>query len=129
MNHNNITSSSVIQYRDPQHHKQDDLRAYLVKELKDNNAFWSYSDVENSIVDDDTLIEKTLRYLDLDEIKILFEMFNEKDIKRVWLERLVPQGDYLYSLNKFIAWYYFKAKRPGQYVKTMETKYINKRFA
>lgn len=122
------TSSNMTQYSDAQ--QQDSApRTYLVKELRDNNVFWSYSDVENSAIDDDTLIEKTLRYLDIDEINILFEMFSEKDIKRVWLERLVPQGDYLYTLNKFIAWYYFKAKRPGQYVKAMETKYINKRFA
>lgn len=118
----------MTQYSDAQQ-QGSAPRAYLVKELRDNNVFWSYSDVENSAIDDDTLIEKTLRYLDIDEINILFEMFSEKDIKRVWLERLVPQGDYLYTLNKFIAWYYFKAKRPGQYVKAMETKYINKRFA
>lgn len=118
----------MIRYTDAR--QQDSSpRAYLIKELRDNNVFWSYSDVKNSDIDDDTLIEKTLRYLDLDEIKILFEMFSEKNIKRVWLERLVIQGDYLYTLNKFIAWYYFKAKRPGQYVKAMETKYINKRFA
>lgn len=67
-------------------------RAYLVKELKDNNAFWSYSDVDESSVDDATLIEKTLRYLDLNEIKKLFELFSEKEKNTIHLKKTKPHS-------------------------------------
>lgn len=100
----------------------------LIQKLKAENCFWSFS--ENSIKDvpDDILIEKTLVYLDLPEIDSLFQLFSFKKIKRVWLEQLVPQGEYLYSLNRFLAWYYFHVKRPDQYLKAMTTRHFNKMF-
>lgn len=100
----------------------------LIQKLKAENCFWSFS--ENSIKDvpDDILIEKTLVYLDLPEIDSLFQLFSFKKIKRVWLEQLVPQGEYLYSLNRFLAWYYFHIKRPDQYLKAMTTRHFNKMF-
>lgn len=39
---------------------------------------------------------------------------------------LLPQGEYLYTLNRFLAWYYFRVKNPDTYMKTMETRYFNK---
>ena len=72
--------------------------------------------------------KKTLVYLDLDEIKVLFELYGKQKVKRVWLERLVPQGDYLYTLNRFFAWFYFRVKKPEMYVKSMETRILNRRM-
>lgn len=51
-----------------------------------------------------------MRYLDLPEIKQLFVIYPAKKIKSAWREILVPEGEYLYTLNRFFAWYYFKAK-------------------
>lgn len=50
-------------------------------------------------------------------------------IKQVWLDYLVPQAEYLYTLNRFFAWYYFKAKKPDAYIKSMATRHLNKMFA
>lgn len=104
-------------------------RAQLIESLIANHAFWSYDNVSKEMVNDEMLISKTLQHLDMQDINQLFKIFPVKKIKKVWLDALVPQGEYLYALNKFLAWYYFGAKRPGQYVKAMETRYINRQFA
>lgn len=101
----------------------------LADKLRQEHCFWSFE--PNSIKDipDDILIEKTLRHLDLPEIDMLFTIYPYKTIKQVWMEQLVPQGDYLYTLNRFLAWYYFKAKNPDAYIKSMATRQFNKLYA
>lgn len=104
-------------------------RHSLIEKLREEKCFWSYAtDFAESDVPDDIIIEKTLIYLDLDEIKALFELYGKQKVKRIWLERLVPQGDYLYTLNRFFAWFYFKAKHPDTYIKSMETRILNRRI-
>ncbi|MBO7597826.1 MAG: hypothetical protein J6T70_12365 [Bacteroidales bacterium] len=101
----------------------------MIEKLKEENRFWSYAPgFADSDVPDDIIIEKTLVYLDLDEIRMLFELYGKQKVKHVWLERLVPQGDYLYSLNRFFAWFYFRVKKPDMYVKSMETRILNRRL-
>lgn len=104
---------------------KDSIKADLVEKLKQEHCFWSFH--ENSIKDvpDSILIEKTLLYLDIEEIKQLFVVYSFKKIKQIWLKSLVPQGAYLYTLNRFLAWYFFKAKKPDAYLKNMETRYFN----
>ena len=98
----------------------------LVQKLKNEHCFWSYTEDSINHVPDDILIEKTLVYLDLPEIDKLFLLYPRKKIKSVWLENMLPQGDYLYSLNRFLAWYYFGIKKPDQYLKAMTTRHFNK---
>jgi len=104
----------------------DALRYSLVQKPKDEHCLWSFNDVSASDIPDDVLIEKVLVYLDLPEIDALFQMFPYKKVKSAWLEHLVPQGDYYYTLNRFLSWYYFKAKRPDAYIKAMATRHFNK---
>ena len=108
---------------------RDVVKQELLAKLKQEHCFWSYN--ENSIKDipDDMLIEKTLLHLDLEEINQLFLIYPFKKIKRVWLDYLVPQAEYLYTLNRFFAWYYFKAKKPDAYIKSMANRHLNKMFA
>lgn len=101
-------------------------REYLVNLLLQECRFWSYDTSKIQDIPDDILIEKVLIYLDLAEIDLLFKQFPYQKIKRVWLDRLIPQEEYLYSLNRFFAWYYFKAKRPDAYIKSMATRHLNK---
>jgi len=105
-----------------------DIKRGLLERLKKENAFWSYAPESISLesVGDDQLIAYTMRYLDLDEIKQLFQIFSIKKIKDAWKNLLVPEGEYLYTLNRFFAWYYFKAKRPDTYLKSIQTRYTNK---
>ncbi len=65
----------------------------------------------------------------MDDIDKLFDLFPYQKVKKAWIENVVVQGDLYFVLNKFFAWYYFHAKRPGAYVKAMATRQLNKRLA
>lgn len=107
--------------------KIKEIKSGLLEDLKKENAFWSYDreTVKLENLGDEQLIALTMRYLDLEEIKQLFSIFPYRKIKEAWKRLLVPEGEYLYTLNRFFAWYYFKAKRPDAYLKMLETKRIN----
>lgn len=108
--------------------KANYIKRELLKQLKEEHAFWSYDaesiNIEN--INDDQLIALTMRHLDLPEIKQLFSIFSFKKIKMAWQRILVPESDYLYTLNRFFAWYYFKAKNPDAYLKSLITRHLNK---
>ncbi len=106
------------------------IKYSLLAKLKEENAFWSYEpdSITLSRINDDMLIAMTMRYLDLEEIKQLFQIFPYNRIKAAWKKLLVPEGEYLYTLNRFFAWYYFKAKKPDAYLKSLQTRYFNANF-
>lgn len=103
------------------------LRLHLFEQLKREHAFWSYDpeSVSPDRISDDQLFALTMRHLDLDDINAMFATFPYKAIKKSWLANLVPEGDYLHNLNYLLALKYFKVKRPSQYLKSMETRYLN----
>lgn len=102
------------------------VKSDLLAKLKQEHCFWSYNEESVKEISDEMLIEKTLLYLDLEEIDQLFTIFPYKKIKKVWLDYLIPQEEYLYTLNRFFAWYYFKAKAPDKYIKSMATRHFNR---
>ena len=77
-------------------------------------------------ISDEALIEHVLLYLDIEDIDKLFPLFGYKKVKRVWLDRVAPQGAMFRPYNILYAWYYFGAKRPEAYVKSIETRHINR---
>lgn len=103
------------------------LKALLIEKLNQEGAFWSYKggSITAENIDDDNLIAWTLRYLDLDEIELLFTLYSKAKVKSAWRKLLVPEGEYLYTLNRFFAWYYFGAKHPDSYLKSLETRHLN----
>lgn len=107
--------------------KATSIKRELLDQLKEEHAFWSYNSDSISLtdMDDDLLISLTMRYLDLPDIRRLFEIFPTKKIKNAWKKYLVPEGDFLYTLNRFFAWYYFNAKRPDSYLKSLQTRHLN----
>lgn len=111
--------------------KRRAVKESLLRMLKKDKAFWSYSNESVTIdsIGDDQLIAFTMRYLDLEEIKLLFCLYSKVKIKSAWKRLLVPEGKYLYTLNRFFAWYYFKAKNPDAYLKTLETRHLNRIIA
>lgn len=117
----------IIKHKD----RINEIKSTLLEHLKAENAFWSYAPESISIenIRDDQLIALTMRYLDLDDIKQLFSIFSFKKIKDSWKNLLVPEGDYLYTLNRFFAWYYFKAKNPDSYLKSLQTRHYNAMFS
>jgi len=101
------------------------IRKGLIKRLKDEHRFWSHDTDSITDVSDDILIEKSLIYLDLEDIDKLFQILPYNTIKKSWKENVIPLGARYYSLNRFLAWYYFNIKNPGKYVRTMTTLHIN----
>lgn len=107
----------------------DAVKQELLAKLKQEHCFWSYNAGSIQDIPDDILIEKTLLHLDLEDINLLFQIYPFKKIKQVWLDYLIPQEEYLYTLNRFFAWYYFKMKKPDVYIKSMATRHFNKMLA
>lgn len=103
-----------------------DIRSLLLRKLKKENCFWSYDVSKIDAISDESLIEHVLLYLDIADINKLFSLFGYKKVKRVWLERVAPQGEMFRQYNILYAWYYFGAKRPEAYVKSIETRHMNR---
>jgi hypothetical protein len=108
--------------------QNQELKLYLIKRLKQANAFWSYNVEAIKDVPDNLLVELVMLHLDLDDIDKLFELYSFKKVKDAWIKNLVAQGERYYILNRFLAWYYFHVKRPGSYVKAMATRELNKKL-
>ena len=107
----------------------EEVRSDLFRKLKNENCFWSYDLSKMDDISDEALIEHVMIYLDIEDINKLFIIFRYKKVKRVWLDRVVPQGEMYRPYNILYAWYYFGAKRPEAYVKSIETRHINKILA
>lgn len=103
------------------------VKANLLSRLKEEKAFWSYDQDAIAVtnISEEILIAQTMRYLDLPEIKQLLSIFSFKKIKAAWIKLLIPEGEYLATLNRFFAWYYFKAKNPDSHLKSLNTRYLN----
>jgi len=106
----------------------NEIKRYLEKKLISENSFWSFDKTSCKNLSDWNLIKYVLIRLDLDDIKYLFQLYPKTKIKQVWLQELVPQGDYLLAMNICFALLFFDAKRPRQYVKTMETIMLKKKL-
>ena len=108
---------------------KDNVRQQLFRKLKKENCFWSYDISKMKSISDEALIEHVMLYLDIEDIDKLFPLFGFKKVKRVWLDRVAPQGEMFRPFIILYAWYYFGAKRPEAYVKSIETRYINRVMA
>jgi hypothetical protein len=108
-------------------HSKGDIKQYLEKRLVEENSFWSFEKLSCQNLSDWNLIKYVLLRLDLDDIKYLFQLYPKKKIKQVWLQELVPQGDFLLAMNICFALLYFNARKPRQYVKSMETRILKNR--
>lgn len=105
---------------------KEEIKAYLVECLLNENAFWSYEKESCERISDYSLVKYTLRHLDLDEIDLLFNIYPKRYVKNIWLNELVPQGDYLKNMNICFAVVYFNIKHPISYLKRMETYKLNR---
>ena len=108
---------------------KDNVRQQLFRKLKKENCFWSYDVSKMKSISDEALIEHVMLYLDIEDIDKLFPLFGFKKVKRVWLDRVAPQGEMFRPFNILYAWYYFGTKRPEAYVKSIETRHINRIMA
>ena len=108
---------------------KEDARKQLFRKQKKENCFWSYDVSKMMSISDESLIEHVLLYLDIEDINQLFQLFGYKKVKRVWLDRVAPQGEMFRPYNILYAWYYFGANRPEAYVKSIENRHVNRIMA
>ncbi|HRZ96426.1 MAG TPA: hypothetical protein P5084_02640 [Paludibacter sp.] len=98
----------------------------LSRKLIESNRFWSNDINLSEDIPDDILIEKSLIFLDIDDINQLFKLYSHSKIKKVWLDRMVVQGDYYKKLNRLIAWMYFDIKNPDKYINRVVNEHYKK---
>lgn len=92
-----------------------DEKMMIMKKIKDNGGFWSYSGIPEHM-DDDSVIEASLVHLDLEDLPLLFGIWSKAHIKKVWKERLVSQGKRMNILNYILAVKLFAINNPDKYI-------------
>ena len=102
----------------------EDLHKVLISKLEQEQAFWSYSNVDKSKISDDELIAKVLLHLDIDDIFKLFKIYPKRTIQNVWKDKLVAQDPLYHGLNRLYALLFFNIKHPDKYIR----EFNNKRF-
>lgn len=124
----NLKQGTLVRMQDDEriHRHIESIRKSLCTKLLDNKTFLSYSDVTEETISDGDLIEKTFIHLDMDDIKLLFELFPMRFVRRVWEDRMAGQGAYLYSLNMMIAQYYFNIRNPKAFLHKKELEQVKK---
>lgn len=86
---------------------------------------WSYDASVASDISDSILIEHTLIYADVDQIKELFLIFSKEKIKRVWDNKIIPDNRYI-RLNYYLGKFFFNIKDVQTYID--EKSIINSRY-
>lgn len=86
--------------------KKRELSQYLF----DKGALWSYKKNRRAILHDKELIVTSLSYLELEEMDMLFDIFPYEEVRRVWIEEMVPNDQYYGILNKMLAYLFFGVK-------------------
>ncbi|MCD4769475.1 MAG: hypothetical protein K8R35_04845 [Bacteroidales bacterium] len=105
---------------------KDHIREELIQELLRNRIFWSYKRPKPESIHDDILIEKTLIYLDIEDINKLFYLYPESLIKKIWNEKVVILDAQYRSMNLLLASLYFNVKNPQNYLNRHLDKHYKK---
>jgi hypothetical protein len=79
----------------------------LTQYLDDMGALWSYRIELDTILSDRELIVKSLTYLELEEMDLLFDIFPYETVRDVWIKEMLP-SDYDIILNKILAYLIFE---------------------
>ncbi|MES2139756.1 MAG: hypothetical protein V4511_08595 [Bacteroidota bacterium] len=86
----------------------------LYSKLKKQNIFWSYD--TSSVLSDKVIIEQTLIYADVEDIKSLFLIYDLSEIKQVWDQQIVPDMRY-FKLNYYLGKLFFNISNINTYLK------------
>ena len=86
-----------------------------MEDLFERRVFWSWHEPDPASISDEWLVEKVLVYSDLETIYLLFDLYDEAYIRKVWEKRLLPD-DRLSSLNILYAFLLFHIDNPEHYI-------------
>lgn len=88
----------------------------LTQYLDDMGALWSYRIELDTILSDRELIVKSLTYLELEEMDLLFDIFPYETVRDVWIKEMLP-SDYNIILNKILAYLIFEVDNFNEFRK------------
>jgi len=120
-NYLNLSSVSVSKI-----YKKYREKNALFNKLRDKGIFWSYSrEITYEQAGEKLLIEYLLKYGDLDDIKLGFELFGKRVMKRVWEERLKSDQRFI-KLNLMIARVFLGMDVESDYFKEVKNARLEK---
>lgn len=95
-----------------------DYKQHIVNILRKRGYLWSYN--SSAIINDETIIEKSLTHLEFEEIPKLIDYYGYRKVKQIWKQKMLPQGKYLETLNWLLAVLFFKENNPDKLIKKYE---------
>jgi len=97
-------------------------RQSFLRELIDQNFFWSYDLNPSSVVKEELVIEHVLKFGDVPYLKKLFEFYDFNKIKEVWMEELAPDKRYR-KLNTYLGKFFFKIEDIDEFLNSKIVEY------
>jgi len=89
----------------------------LFERLRDKGVFWSYSkEIQYEDLPEDIVIEYLLKYGDFDDIKLGFELFGKRVMKKVWEVKLKSDRSFI-KTNLMLARVFFGMDVESDYFK------------
>jgi hypothetical protein len=93
------------------------LKENLFRKLRDKGLFWSYrKDLRYEEAGGKLLIEHCLKYADFDDIKLCFDLFGKRMVKKVWEQRMKSDGRFI-KTNLMLARLFFGMNVESNYFK------------
>lgn len=84
--------------------------------LWEKGILWPYDQSKAHQLPESIIIEHTLLYGDVGELKLLFILFEQIDIRKVWEDKLAPQKRY-HKLNTYLATFFFRIPETQKFLK------------
>jgi len=91
-------------------------KASIVKKLKTQVFFWSYTIENPDAVPDEILIEEVLRYGDVEDIQWAFAFYGRSEVFKIWKKHLIPD-DRIYRHNYYLSRVFFDINEPHEFLK------------
>lgn len=91
------------------------VRRKIYEKLKRQGYLWSEG---NNVISDDVLIQKSLQFLEFEELNEMINFFGYDNVRNVWIRDMVTQGSYLETLNWLLALFFFHIEDPDAFLNT-----------
>ena len=83
-----------------------ETKASLALHLSNQGYLWCYDPQKIKYLSDEIIIEHTLKYADIPELKALFTIFDYHKIEQTWINTLIPDPN-LKKLNHYLSTFFF----------------------
>ena len=98
----------------------------LFKKLRDKGIFWSYSkSASYEEIGSGLFVEYLLKYGDFDDIKLGFELFGKRYMKKIWEEKLTSDKSFI-KTNLMLARVFFGMDVESDYFKEVKNARLEK---